>query len=61
MKLSNTALLGETDCHDFWCPKSVMVTWWAPELVELEATPEPLTVTLEKFAYFSGTTVCNVT
>jgi hypothetical protein len=61
MNLSNTALLGETEHNDFQFPKSVMVTWWAPELVELEATPAPLTVTLVKYAYFSETTVCNVT
>ena len=44
MKLDNTVLLGETGRHDFQFPKSVMVTWWAPERAGLEATPAPLTL-----------------
>lgn len=57
MKLDNIVLLGETGRHDFQFPKSVMVTWWAPERAGLEATPAPLTVTLENYAYLSGSAV----
>jgi len=60
MKLGNTILLGKTERHNFQFSNSVMVTWWAPELVGLEATPAPLTVTLEKYAYFSRTAVFSV-
>jgi hypothetical protein len=50
--LATFLLLGETERQDFQFPKSVMVTWWAPELVGLEATPVPLSVTLEKKCVF---------